>query len=480
MQNKRNRGVRLEGALCAEARARKGFSREHLASASRGGLSVATIKRLEGGAAVYLDTARRFAALVDVPLDTLVAGAATEPPAVLTESPATIAVLPFAVLGDGEDGRWFGEGLVEDVMTRLGRQWFPVIARGSTFRYRDVAPEPHVLHTELGADYAIEGSVRRAADKIRITARLTDTKSGHQVWASAFDKTLGDVFALQDELVSKIVGRAHGAILEKEARPLVHRDPEDLSAWELALRGSFFFHMRTRDGNDEARAMFEQALRRESHLALAWYFLAMTHQRAIINQWTSRPKEALEEMKRVCADFARFFPGEPRLHVASAYCGVYSGDRASAASHLLEAIDLDPNSHAAYSLYGQTLAMGNEPDEAIEQFELAMRLSPRDSELWSVQAAVALCHFVADRYGDMLRWAGLAIQSRNDMPFPHGIVAVAHAYLGNEEAARTAAQRMIALEPKTSMRGAQAIVGATNPEIAARYLHGLRKAGVPG
>jgi TolB-like protein len=476
MQAKRNRSVRLNGSKCAEARARKGFSREHLATLSRGGLSLATIKRIEAGAPVYLDTARRFAALVEVPLEALLPVSESGRPLPPSEAPATIAVLPFEII-DEQGGGWFADGLVEDVITRLGRSWFPVIARSSTFLYRE-AGAGHV-RADLGADYAIEGSVRRAAQDIRVTARLVETKTSHQLWASSYDRRLADVFAVQDDLVCCIVGRAQGTILERESRPLLDRDPHDLTAWELALRGSWSFHQRTRDGNARARELFEQALQRDPHLALGWYLLAMTHQRAIVNQWSARPERSLHDMRQVCAEFARHFPGEPRLHVASAYCDVYAGDRKSAVSRLREAIDVDPNSPSAYSLYGQALAMGKAADEAIEQFELALRVSPRDADLWTIQGCIALCHFVAERFDEMLPWAERAVQTRPDEPFPHGIVAIAHAYRGDAVAARAAVDRMVAIEPRTSMRGAQAMVASVSADVAARYLEGLKKAGLP-
>ena len=123
--------------------------------------------------------------------------------------------------------------------------------------------------------------------------------------------------------------------------------------------------------------------------------------------------------------------------------------------------------------------MGSEPEAAIEQFELAIRLSPRDAELWSVQCAMALCHFVAERHDEMLQWAERAVQAQPNLPFPRGTVAVARTCLGDQEGAAAAVRAMLALEPSTSVRGLAAFLGSTNPEIAARYLEGLRRAGVP-
>jgi adenylate cyclase len=502
MARGRNRTVRLDNDRCVAARTRKGFSRERLAEESRGGLSVATLKRLEAGAPVYLDTARRLAALLDTPVadlflrvpETATAGPPEQGDSAIArpedesaahanlaeEAIATIAVLPFELLGAGEEERFFADGLVEDLITRLGRYWFPVISRGSTFRYRDGSPEPHRVRTELGADYAIEGSVRRSNDSVRVTARLTDTTSALQLWANHYDRRYEHVFALQQELVANVVAQVDRAILDNEVRGVLWKDPTDLTAWELALRGSWFYHRPSKDNNAEARAFLELALRRDPMLPLAWYFLAMTHQRTILNQWSPDVRGALRAMENVVAEFGRHYPSDPGLHVAAAYAAVYSGDRRSAATRLREAIDLDPNATAAYSLYGQTLAMANEPDKAIEQFEVAMRLSPLDPELWSVQTAMALCHFVAERYEEMLRWAERAVQSRPDIPFPRGVVAVARSSLGDVGATKTAVETMLRLEPATTVRGLAAVLGSINPGIATRYLEGLRRAGVPG
>ena len=475
-----NRAIRLDGRKCVSARAGKGLSRERLADESRGGLSIATIKRLEKGAAVYLDTARRLAALLEIPLTELVASSEKASAGTDLATPATVVVLPFEVIGTDADSQCFAEGLVEDLITRFGKRWFPIISRVSSFSYRDSPPDPRKLKAELGADYAIEGSVRRSDNQLRVTARLTDTKIGCQLWANSYDRPYADVFALQDALVTTLVGQIGGAIIDKEYNSQRQREPTDLSAWELALRGSWYFHRRSKDGNSEARSLFEQALRKDPMMPMAWYSLAMTHQRAIFNQWTPDSRQALQGMKDVCSEFARLYPNDSGLHVVSAYAAVYSGERRSAMARLREAIDLDPNASTAYSLYGQTLAMENEPDDAIEQFELAMRLSPRDSELWSIYIGIALCHFVAERYQDMLQSAQLALRTRPDMPFPYGTLAVARAYLGDLEEAQTAVKIMRELEPHTSLRGVQLMGASTRPDILARYLEGLRRAGVEG
>lgn len=473
-----NRTVRLDTDACVDARKRKGLSRERLAERSRGGLSVATLKRLERGDAVYLDTARRLAELLEVPLADLARAALDVPdPRDLAGHPA-IAVLPFEVIGGDPGGRFFADGLVEDLLTRLGQRWFPIIARSSSFKYT-TPPEPSTVRAELGAHYVIEGSLRRDGGQIRLTARLTETATAQQLWACTYERPVAGVFELQDELASAIVGQVDSVLLEAAVRRQAGRDPSDLSAWELSLQGSFAFHTRTGSGNTKARTLFEQALRREPMIPLAWFQLVMTHQRDVVNQWSSDAAGSVRAMAATCAEFARHCPTDPRLQVASAFADVYLGERRQAMGRLREAIALDPNATSAYSLYGQTLAMANEPDEAIEQFEVAMRLSPRDAELWSLHTSVALCHFVAGRYAEMLEWADRAVLTRPELPFPYGTVAVAHASLGHDAEARAAVAEMLTIAPNTSARGVEPILRSTNPEIGERYVAALRRAGLP-
>ncbi len=476
-----NRAICLDGAKCATARARRGLSRERMADESKGGLSLTTIKRLERGVPVYFDTARRFASLVGVSLADLAGDSAAPAPAPeLAPAPATLAVLPFSVMGGGPHARLFADGLVEDIITRLGRHWFPVISRSSSFRYEGSEHGLERLRLELGVDYVVEGSVRRAGDTVRVSARVTAAESGKQLWADMYDRPYRDIFLLQTALVSTILSQISGVVMEAEVQRRMGRDPADLTAWELALRASWFFHRRTREANATAASLFEQALQKERLLPLAWYGLAMTHQRSIVNQWTPDMSRSLHEMLKVCVDFRREHPDDAGMHVASAYTDVYRGDRGSAMSRLREAIDIDPNATSAYVLYGQTLGMENRPDEAIEQFELAMRLSPRDADRWKMQIGVALCHFVAERYDEMLETSKRTVDTQPDIPFVYGAVAVAMVYLSDQDGARDAVRTMLSLEPNTTVRGLSAIVNAIHPDIAARYVSGLQRAGVPG
>ncbi len=455
-----------------------------MADESHGGLSVATIKRVESSIPVYLDTARRFAGLLEVSLVDLALGSDPKTSVAdacdIESAPATVAVMPFEVIGAGPYSRCFADGLVEELIVRMGRDWFPVISRSSTFHYRGTGAEPKRLRLELGVDYVIEGSIQRSGSTIRVSIRLTDAKTAVQLWADVYDRPYEDVFALQNILVSAVLAQVGGIILDTEVQRRFGHERLDLTAWELSLRASWFSRRRTKAANAEARSLFEEALRRERALPRAWFGLAMTHQRAIVNQWSSDVTQSIHEMRNICLDYRREHPSDPGLPLVFAYTDVYRGDRNSALSRLRESIEIDPNATTAYCLYGQALAMDSRSDEAIEQFELAMRLSPRDTERWRVRGAVALCHFVTSRYEDMLQSAKAGLEAQPDMPFLYGTLAVAHVCLGNIDDARAAVQAMLALEPATSARGLSAIVAAVSPDIVDRYVVALQRAGVPG
>ena len=469
--------MKLDGARCREARTRLGFSRTRLAELARGDepLSEATIKRAEAGQAVYLDTARRLAEVLRVPLQRLLLNPAPISGRILSVDAPAVAVLPFRA--EAEDERHFTDGLAEDLTIRLGRAFFPVIARGSSFRFREPNPDRRMLREQLAARYVVEGSVRRDGERVRVAAVLTDTESETQLWADLFEARGAGLFEMQDRLSSSIARAVGQAVFSRESARVLRQDPADLAAWELSLRGAWHFYAGSREANLTARGLFQRALEQDSFLPQAWYCLALTYQKELIYQWGNDAGAALEHLTACGIEFERRFPNDPWAHVVAAYGCVYRGDRTTAMSRLTEAIELDPNSVACRSLYGQTLAMAREPDLGIAQLEVALRLSPKDPELPSFHLALALCHFAAARYSESILWAERSLQARPEAAFCHGTIGAAYAHLGDLAAARKAIADMARVGPGMTLRGFTASIVSTHPEIAERYLSGLKLAG---
>jgi len=483
-----NRTLKLNGAKLAELRRVRGLSREQLADAAEGAhrLSVATIKRAEHGAPVYLETARRLAGLLNVSVQLLIEqgtadsnaadSSALELLSVDDGRPVGVAVLPFRVIGEDIETRLLAHGIVEDLTTRLGNWWFPVICRASTFDYNGGFDHREAAE-QLRVGYFVEGSVQRRGNAVRVHARLVAARSLQQVWAAEYNRAHATLFALQDELTCGIIDGVNHKLLALEARRIEAFEPSDLEAWQLAVRGTQLFYERRQASNAAARELLHTAVNRDANLTWAYFLLALTYQQEIVNQWSLNPRETLGALAAVASEFERHHRGDARADVVMAYLLVYQGKRSEATDRLRRAIESAPNLHIAYSLLGQTLAMANDPDPAIEHFELAMRLSPRDADLWSVQTAMGLAHFVAERYDAALSWAEKAAQLRPDIAFTFGTVASASALAGDLPRARAALEEMVRLHPAVSMRGFEVMLASTQPDIAARYISGLRSAG---
>jgi len=473
-----NRSVRFEGKKLEALRRGKVGSRQKVASASERtphNVSVATIKRAERGAPVYLNTAHSIAALLGSPLHELLAGDPLAPadPAGIAQPPM-IAVLPLRTT-DGEAAS-FADGLADDVITRLSRFWFPVIARTSSLNA--VSGDAQEAAKALGAQYWIDGTVRRAGSRLRVTVQLAHAGNGTIVFRDAYECALGEVFRKQNELTSAILAGLSPRLLEVETRRFERCDPSDLDAWQESLLGAVHFYRRTADDNARARALLASAVRRDSHMPLAWYTLALTHQQDLINQWSKSPRSSLEALQQVSHELERLYPDEASSQVACAYLDVYQGQRDAAIDRLTAAIELDPNACLAYTLYGQALAMAGEPDRALEQFEVALRLNPKDTERWSTFTGIALTHFTAERYAEAVRRARAAVRLRPNAAFAYAVLASALAHLGKVEDAKRTLVAMREHQPGMSLQGLAHVMGSANKEVGDRYLAGLRSAGL--
>jgi len=470
-----NRTLSLDGAKVRARRLALGATQAGLAERSIQTphfVSAVSIKRAEQGQPVYASTASCLAGLLGVSVAELLPGDGRIAADVVEQS--AIAIMPFRCDAEGAS---LADGLAEDLITRLSRWWFPVIARTSTLGAGPA--DPQETAGKLGIKYWVEGSVRRSERALVVTADLVEATSRRIVSRQAYERPLAGVFSTQRELTTAIMRDLSPRLLDAEVGSLRARDPEDLEAWQTALLGAWHFYRRTAKDNAHARALLGDALKREQHLPIAWYALALTHQQDIVNQWCESPRESLGALMVVCEEFSRLYPFDAWSQITSAYLDVYRGQRGAAMARLKEAIEMDPNACLAYGLYGQTLAMAREPDHALEQFEQALRLSPRDTERWSIHTGVALAHFVAERYEETLHAAREASRVRADMAFPYGVMASAHALLGNLPEAKAALGALFDVAPKTTRQGLVSIMASTEPDIGARFLDGLTRAGFP-
>lgn len=476
-----SRTVLVDGAKVRALRLRIGLTREALSEASTGSdaLSVATIKRAEAGKPLYVSSASSLSRLLATPLPQLLCDGAAPDQSTKPVHRASLAVMPFDCREIGVDQRILVDGLVEDVINRLSLTWFPVIARASSFSWRDSGAEPSDSYQLLGAEYVLKGRAHVDAGGYRIMCRLIDAADDRVMWAGDFRAERGELLTVRDQLVSVLVSETANRVLEEEAQRASRHDPGQLDAWHLAVRGAWHFYQSTPDNLQEARRLLEQAIQRDHGLAFARFLILLSHQHDLLNQWSPDVAATVAEMRAHAVQFERACPGNPFMYVATAYAAVAAGDRAEAEGRLLEALEGNASLVPAHSLYGQVLAMGGRCDQGIHELELAYTLSPRDPGAWSVLMTTALAHFAAGRYDAAVDWARRAVTKRPHVPFVYAALAAALALRGDVNEARDALAHVARRNERLGLRGIGAVVGSTSPDISERFIAGLRLAGMP-
>jgi Tfp pilus assembly protein PilF len=330
----------------------------------------------------------------------------------------------------------------------------------------------------LGVRYWVEGSVRREGQAVCVVARLVEAASRRVLWTQTYDRTVNDVLGFQHEVAYRIVQELGAFVLEHEAARLASRNGKLLTAWELSIKGAWHFRKQTRADNLRARGLLKEALRRDRGLPLAWYTLAMTYRIELLNRWADDLATSFQGLHETGKAYAEAHPDDAGHHVVAAYVHMLSRDLTGANEHLESALSIEPNHCTAYSVLAQSMAYGGKADQAIERFEMALRLRPVSPENWQLFVGKALCHFVQERYEDSLQWADRALAMQPSMAVSIATRAVACSYLGDERAARLAVAELKRAAPHVDLATLRALSVAADPATAERFLAGLQRAGL--
>jgi TolB-like protein len=414
-----------------------------------------------------------------------VAGAeiAAERPApvlALPDSPS-LAVLPFRNLSGNVEQDYFADGIVEDIITALSRiRWLFVIARNSSFTYRGRTVDEKQVGRELGVRYVVEGSVRRSENRIRITGQLVDASVGTHLWADRFEGRLDDIFELQDQIATGIVG-AIAAQLERAEIERARRKPTgSLSAYDTYLRAMPHLHRGTREAIDNALPLFCKAIELDPEFASAHAMAAWCHFWRKINGWMiDREQESAEgaRLARLAVELGKEDAvaltrgGHALAHLA--------GEVDGAIALLDRALVLNPNLAAAWFLGGFLRTLSGEPDAAITFFTRAIRFSPLDPEMFRMQAGMALSHLLAGRFDMAASWAEQSFREAPSFLVVVAIIAASHALAGRTEQAQTSMQHLRTLDRTFRISSLERWIPIRRPEHRARFEAGLRLAGLP-
>jgi len=402
---------------------------------------------------------------------------ATPAPA-LPDTPS-IAVLPFHNLSGDPEQEYFADGVVEEIITGLSRiKWLLVIARNSSFTYKGKAVDVKQVGRELGVRYVLEGSVRKAAERVRISAQLVEAENGAHLWAERYDRQLEDIFALQDEMTLSVVGAIEPSLREAEIKRVTRKRPDNLHAYDLVLRSIPYVYAAMPEDAAKATPLLEKALALEAGYAGAHGLLAWCHEILFVRAGHS------EENRAAAIQHARAAVTHGRddataLALGGFVIAMVEHDRIAAFEAFEQALALSPSSSFTLFLGAIALAYGGEAERAIDYGERALRISPAQDRMnYCSHHAFSIAHFLRGRYEDAANAARRAVQSGPNFSIAHCFLVAALAKLGRTEASNAAASRVLALQPSFSAAGFCAAL-ALPAALAGPLMEAWREAGLP-
>jgi TolB-like protein/tetratricopeptide (TPR) repeat protein len=404
-------------------------------------------------------------------------------PALPLPDKPSIAVLPFTNLSSDPEQDYFADGIAEDIITALSRfKALFVIARNTSFTYKGRAVDIKQVGRELGVRYVLEGSVRKTASRVRITGQLVDTATGGHLWADRFDGGIGDIFDLQDQVTESVVGAMAPAVEKAEIERAKRKPTESLDAYALYLRGlARLYQFASRQANDEALRLFNSAIELDPDFALAYGRAASCYVFAKTNSWFSDTANEIAEVTRL-AQRAVELGKDDAIAIAASGCALVFvvRDLRLGAALIDRALVLNSNLAEAWNWGGWVKNWLGEPESAIERFARAMRLSPHDPQVMTIQSGTAYAHFLLGRYDEAASWAAMALQDNLDYQTGLRLAAASNAMAGQPEQARKAMARLQQLNPALRVSNLKDVLGPyQHAEDLARYGEGLRQAGLP-
>jgi TolB-like protein/class 3 adenylate cyclase len=395
----------------------------------------------------------------------------------------SIAVLPFTNLSSDPEQEYFADGMVDDIITALSRfKTLFVIARNSSFTYKGRAVDVKQVGRELGVRYVLEGSVRKAANRVRITGQLVDTATGAHLWADRFDGGLGDIFDLQDQVTESVVGAIAPAVEKAEIERAKRKPTESLDAYAIYLRGlARFYQFAGRQVNDEALRLFNSAIEIDPDFASAYARAAACYAYAKGNGWISVTGNEIAEVTRLAQRAVELGKDDAMALAASGWALAHFVRDPEAGAGLIDrALVLNSNLAEAWFYGGWVKNYLGEPEPAIERFARAMRLSPLDARVTAMRAGTAHAHFFLGRYDEAASWAAMALQDNPDYQPGLRIAAASNAMAGRPEQAHQAVARVRQVNPALRVSTLKDVVGPfRRAEDLLRFEEGLRQAGLP-
>jgi adenylate cyclase len=390
----------------------------------------------------------------------------------------SIAVLPFDNMSGDPEQQYFSDGITDDIIADLSKvSGLFVIARNSSFTYRGKAVRVQDVSRELGVRYVLEGSVRKAGNKVRIVAQLIDGTTGGHLWSERYDRELTDIFAVQDEVTREIVSTLAVKLTQGEQQRIARRGTDNLEAYDYYLRGRQLQLVRSKEANAEARLLLEHAIELDPRFARAHALLAGVLALDYVNRWCDPPEDSRHRANDLAQRAVALDDDDAYAHVVLGLSYSSARQYEPAIAEARKALALDPNFAWAYSLLGQVLYYSGHPRDAIEPLQAAIRLDPSDQDPFLHY--LALAYFGAGRYEDAAAALKRRIIRKPDTDMSRVLLAACYGHLGRMEEAKALWREVMHINPNYSLEHRRRVLPYKNPADFEHIVEGLRKAGLP-
>jgi TolB-like protein/tetratricopeptide (TPR) repeat protein len=390
----------------------------------------------------------------------------------------SIAVLPFSNLSSDADQAYFADGLADDIITGLSRlRWLLVIARNSSFTFREKGVDFREIGRELAARYILDGSVRRSGDHIRVSAQMIEASTAAQIWSERYDCEVVDIFAVQDQITQAVVASIEPHLYAAEGFRLQSKAPESLDAWGFVMRAMPYIWTWKAADNETAIEYLKRAVEIDPGYARANSLLAWAHAARLHTGWSS-----VRESLSLALSYARLGVeqdgDDPWGHLALGFSQSMSRQSKPAIDELTVAIEINPNFAFGHAMLGLALGYSGEPERGLDHLSLAMRLSPRDAQQARYLSCTGLCHLIAGRFERAAEFERRAVQLRPHFLGAWRSLAAAAALAGDSEVAKVALAEAHRLQPDLSVAWIEAHIPIVHARDRDMYVNALKIAGL--